>query len=100
VAAGVSPVGVHPGATIDALLATAESLDTIRPGPLPAAEAEEVECVLRWLELPGVRLVQSTSPWTCPVRGAAAHRSWLTSGQLARAAADPFSDRRRLRPSA
>ena len=64
-------------ATIAALVATAESLDDIRPGPLPAAEAEEVECVLRWLEQPGVRLVESTSPWTCPVRGAGAQRTWL-----------------------
>ena len=100
VAAGRVPVGAHPGATIEALVTTAESLDDVRPGPLPAADAEEVECVLRWLEQPGVRLVESTSPWTCPVRGAGAHRSWLTSGELARASADPFRDRRGLRPSA
>ena len=100
VAAGVSPVGAHPGSTIAALLATSESLDALRPGPLPAAEAEEVECVLRWLEQPGVRLVEATSPWTCPVRGAGAQRTWLVSAQLDRAAADPFQDRRHLRPSA
>jgi DNA polymerase-3 subunit epsilon len=100
VAAGTSPVGVHPGSTIAALVATAESLDVVRPGPLPAAEAEEVECVLRWLEQPGVRLVESTSPWTCPVRGAGAQRTWLTGAASARAAVDPFQDRRHLRPSA
>jgi DNA polymerase-3 subunit epsilon len=100
VAAGISPPGQPPGPTIDALLATAESLDRVRPGPLPAAEAEEVECVLRWLELPGARLVQATNPWTCPVRGAGAHRSWLTGAALARTAVDPFVDRRGLRPSA
>jgi len=100
VAAGTSPVGAHPGAAIAALVATAESVLDARPGPLPAAEAEEVECVLRWLEAPGVRLVESSSPWTCPIRGAGAQRSWITGGQLARAAADPFRDRRGLRPSA
>ena len=65
VAAGTSPVGVHPGATIAALLATAESLDDLRPGPLPAAEAEEVECVLAGSSC------RASAWWSRPVRGPA-----------------------------
>jgi DNA polymerase-3 subunit epsilon len=98
-AAGVSPRDVHPGPTIDALRATAETVSP-KPGPLPAATAEEVECVLRWLEQPDVRLVSTTDPWICPVRGAGAHHDWLAAIDRDRSALDPFADRRSLRPSA
>jgi DNA polymerase-3 subunit epsilon len=100
VAAGTSPPGAHPGPTIAALVASAETVMSGRPGPLPAAEAEEVECILRWLEQPGVRLVEMSGPWTCPVRGAGGQETWVESAQAARTAADPFVDRRHLRPSA
>ena len=43
------------------------------PGPLPAATAEEVEVVLRWLESDGVRLVHVEGEWSCPVDGATRH---------------------------
>jgi DNA polymerase-3 subunit epsilon len=51
------------------LRATAETI-TPRPGPLPAATAEETERILRWLELPHVRLIEVEGEWTCPVSGA------------------------------
>ena len=38
---------------------------------LPATHVEETEAVLRWLEQPGVRLVETDGDWTCPVSGAA-----------------------------
>ena len=44
-----------------------------RPGPVPAATAEETERVLRWLESPGIRLVDIDGEWTCPVAGATRH---------------------------
>jgi DNA polymerase III subunit epsilon len=68
-AAGVMPQGAHPTPFVDALVATAE---TVRPGPgpTPAATAEETECVLRWLDTPGVRLVQVDGTWSQPAYGA------------------------------
>ncbi|MFF0306036.1 DEDD exonuclease domain-containing protein [Streptosporangium sp. NPDC004379] len=69
VSAGVMARGVHPVPFVEALVATAETV-VPGPGPLPAALAEETECVLRWLEGPGVRLVQVEGTWSLPVHGA------------------------------
>lgn len=68
-AAGVIPAGADALAYVDQLRAGAE---TVLPalGPLPAATAEESERILRWLERPGVRLVDIDGEWTCPVAGA------------------------------
>ena len=96
-AAGTVPRGAHPAPYVDALVATAETV-LPGPGPLPAATAEEVECVLRWLEQPGTRLVRLDGTWASPARGAGAHRSWLAAGEAARGAVAPFDDRRGLRP--
>ena len=99
VAAGTIPRGAAPGPFVDALVATAE---TVLPGhgPLPAATAEEVECVLRWLELPGTRLVRLVGTWASPAFGAGGSRTWLEAAQQGRAEARPFDDRRSLRPVA
>ncbi len=71
----VIPPRTHPQPYIDALVATAE---TVRPGgALLAALPEETECVLRWLDQPGTRLVQVEGDWTCPVNGAERLRTWL-----------------------
>ena len=96
-AAGVVPRGAHPGPHVDALLATGETV-LPGPGPLPAATAEEVECVLRWLETPGTRLVRLTGTFTSPARGAGRHRAWLGALEQARDSVRPFDDPRRLRP--
>jgi DNA polymerase-3 subunit epsilon len=91
--ASVVPRGASPLPYVEALLATAE---TVLPGagPLPAATAEEVSCVLRWLESDGVRLVRGS--WASPAFGAGRLREWL--GDLAPARVDPFRDERALRP--
>lgn len=72
-AAGVMPRGAHPTPYVEALVATAETV-TPGPGPTPSASAEETECVLRWLESPGVRLVQiegaADGGWSLPAYGA------------------------------
>ncbi|MFF4772219.1 DEDD exonuclease domain-containing protein [Microtetraspora fusca] len=68
-AAGVMPRGAHPVPYVDALVATAETVAP-GPGPIPAASAEETECVLRWLESPGVRLVRVDGTWSLPAYGA------------------------------
>lgn len=76
--------GSGPAPYVDALLAT----------------AEEVECVLRWLELPGTRLVRLEGTWASPVAGAGRHRGWIGVAEQARAAARPLDDTRGLRPGA
>ena len=69
------------------------------PGPTPAASAEETECVLRWLEQPGVRLVSLDGTWASPVHGAGGVRLWADAAEEARSAlSGGFDDRRGLRP--
>ena len=62
--------GVDPRPWVDAVVATAE---TVRPGvgPTPAATAEEMERIERWLGTPGARLVQLHGTWAWPAAGAA-----------------------------
>jgi DNA polymerase-3 subunit epsilon len=69
VAAGTSVPPTHPRTTLEAVLATAE---TVRPGPgpTPCATAEETERLVAWLERPEVRLVECPG-WSYPARGAA-----------------------------
>jgi DNA polymerase-3 subunit epsilon len=75
-AAGVMPRGTHPSGWVDALLATAESVDA-GYGPIPAATAEETECLLRWLDTPGLRVVRGS--WQAPLHGGARHLQPLTA---------------------
>jgi DNA polymerase-3 subunit epsilon len=89
VAAGCAPRGVPPWPVIAALRATADVVD---PGHLPLAE--ETECILRWLEEPGTRLVEASDPWAMPAYGAGRMRAFLASDPSR--AASPFADRRRL----
>jgi DNA polymerase-3 subunit epsilon len=81
-AAGTSPVGVHPRATVDALLATAE---TVRrgPGPTPCASAEETERVLAWLERPETRLFRADVGWASPIDNAQRWRTLLVTVETA-----------------
>jgi len=95
VGADVAPRGVAPMPIVESLVATAEAVD-VTPGPSLMALVEESELILRWLNEPGVRLVQTSQPWQCPTQGAARLRSWVASADSARRAADPFADRRRL----
>ena len=99
VAAGTVPRGAHPAPYVDALVSSAETV-LPGPGPLPAATAEEVEQVLRWLERDGTRLVRLEGVFASPARGAGALRPWLDAAQDAREAVRPFDDRRGLRPVA
>jgi DNA polymerase-3 subunit epsilon len=99
VSAGVSPPGAHPRPYADALLATAETVEH-GPGPVPCATAEETEKVLSWLDRPDTRIVQLEGSWACASLGAERLRGLLDRIDAGRAAADPFSDRRSLRPTA
>ena len=86
--------GIDPMPVIAALLATAEVVSA-GAAPLPAALAEETECILRWLEEPGARLVHTSVPWAMPAYGAGSLTAFMAA-DAARRAADPFADRRRL----
>jgi DNA polymerase III subunit epsilon len=79
-AAGTSPPRVHPQPTLDALLATAE---TVLPGhgPTPCASPEETERVLAWVERPETRLVRLDTGWASPASGAARWRGLLAQAE-------------------
>jgi DNA polymerase III subunit epsilon len=81
-AAGTSPRQVHPRATIDVMLATAES---VRPGtpPTPAATAEETERILAWIERSDARLVAVSDGWALPASGAARFSALLKKAESA-----------------
>ncbi len=89
-AAGVAPRGIAPYLVIEALLATADVVEAEQP-----VLAEESECILRWLEEPGTRLVHASTPWVMPAYGAGGMVSWLAADAARRAAA-PFTPRRSL----
>jgi DNA polymerase-3 subunit epsilon len=57
---------------------------------MPAAHPEEAETLLRWLEQPGVRLVDVAGAWASPLHGAVGARHRLEAGQ----APDPGGARR------
>ena len=78
-------------------MATAETVAPAPP-PLPSATVEEAECILRWLELPGTRLVEVNGVWALPASGAGGLVGLVAAADLADRATRPFDDRRRLRP--
>ncbi|WP_300676340.1 DEDD exonuclease domain-containing protein [Nocardioides sp.] len=96
-AAGVIPRGANAHDFVDQLRAEAESV-TAGLGPAPAATAEESDLILRWLESPGVRLVDVEGDWVCPVRGAGRHLAVHDAVEESRKQLTPFDDRRALAP--
>ncbi|HVA60014.1 MAG TPA: DEDD exonuclease domain-containing protein [Mycobacteriales bacterium] len=102
IAADASPAGSPPARHLTALLASLPAVrtsDGSSAGP-PGADgsAEEMECVLSWLERPGTRLVQLDGVYACPLQGPLRWRGWLEQLAGAAGAADPLADRRRIRP--
>lgn len=63
---------------------------------MPAASAEETEKILRWLESPGIRLIDVDGEWTCPVAGATRHLAIHDSVDQSRLSLVPFNERRAL----
>lgn len=96
-AAGVIPPGADAHQYVAELRASAETV-AAAPGPVPAATAEETEKVLRWLEAPGIRLVEVDGEWTCPVAGATRHLAVHDAVNQSRLSLVPFDDRRALAP--
>ncbi len=93
----VSPPGADPMPYVEALARSGEVV--AQPiGPVPAASAEETERILRWLEGDGVRLVNVSGEWSCPVHGAGGQR-WQLEPLAARATeVSPFDEPRPSRP--
>ncbi|MBB6568490.1 DEDD exonuclease domain-containing protein [Kribbella sandramycini] len=93
-AAGVSPRGTDPRRYLEMLRASAE---TVLPGigPVASASPEELDLILRWLDQPGIRLVEVDGTWTCPITGAGRHLTRLDS---AGNDLQHPSERRRMRP--
>ena len=60
------------------------------------ATAEETERILRWLESPGIRLVEVDGEWTCPVGGATRHLALHDAVHQSRLDLVPFDERREL----
>lgn len=98
-AAGVIPSGADAKQYVEEL---GDSAETVLPGlgPVGAATAEESEKVLRWLESPGVRLVDVQGEWSCPVFGAGRELAVHDAVEESRRALVPFAERRDLRPLA
>ncbi len=65
------PADTDPWPALEALRATGE---VVLPGVAPAASAEESECLLRWLDGHGTRLVLLDGTWASPARGAGGSR--------------------------
>ncbi len=100
-AAGVIPAGTDAQQYVAELRASAETVavaPAVSPGPVPAATAEETERILRWLELPGIRLVDVDGEWTCPVGGATRHLALHDAVNQSRLTLVPFDDRRSISP--
>ena len=71
-----SPRGADPLPYVEALRASAEVVGA-PCAPATAAHPEETEKILRWLESPGVRIVDVDGVWSCPIGGAAGAREEL-----------------------
>jgi DNA polymerase-3 subunit epsilon len=93
----VIPRGADAHQYVRELTASAETVGSA-PGPVPAATAEESERILRWLESPGVRLVDVDGEWTCPVAGATRHLALHDAVNQSRLTLVPFDDRRAVSP--
>jgi DNA polymerase-3 subunit epsilon len=97
-ATAVIPPGAAPRPYVDAAIAAAETPIATGPGPTGYACADEIECVLRWLESPGVRLVEVDGEWASPAYGAGGQRGLLELRTDFTLDADHSFDRRELRP--
>ena len=89
------PPGADAAGYVDSLRLSAETVRT-GPGPVPAATAEESEKILRWLESPGIRLVDVEGEWTCPIAGAARHLAVHDAVNQSRLSLVPFGERREV----
>ncbi|WP_181310596.1 DEDD exonuclease domain-containing protein [Nocardioides campestrisoli] len=92
-AAGVIPPGTDAHQFVDELRASAETVQG-GPGPVPVATAEETERILRWLEKPGVRLIDVQGEWASPLGGAGRHLALHDAVTHSRLSLVPFDEQR------
>ncbi len=85
-----SPRGADPMPYVEALKASAEVVPAAA-APATSAVPEETERILRWLESPGVRVVDLEGQWTCPIGGAAGTREELEPIASSRARTPGFA---------
>ena len=92
----ILPAGAPVPDEIERSVLIRASAETVQgaPGPVPAATAEETERVLRWLESPGIRLVDVEGDWVCPVAGAARHLAVYDAVTQSRLSLTPFDEQR------
>jgi DNA polymerase-3 subunit epsilon len=88
-ATSVAPRGADP---MPYVAAARDSAEVVLPAPWPAPAAlpEETEKILRWLESPGVRLVDLDGEWSCPVGGAGGARAHLEPQVVSRQSVSGF----------
>jgi DNA polymerase III subunit epsilon len=84
--AGLAPRGVPPMPVVDAITAAAQAI-LPEAAPLGGALVEEVGLIMRWLGLPGVRIVRAEPGWATPLACAGRWASWAASARSARLAA-------------
>lgn len=75
-AAVIPPHATVYGPYVQACTAAAQTV-LPEPGRRHAATPAEMECLLRWLDSPGVRLVLVDGVWSCPAGGAEGLREWI-----------------------
>lgn len=80
--AGIAGRGVHPIPVVEGLVASAETV-LPQPGPLHGAPAEELALLARWLHQSDTRLVQTSSPYSVPARGAGSWADWAARARSA-----------------
>ncbi|OBI52230.1 hypothetical protein A5707_12270 [Mycobacterium kyorinense] len=86
-AAGIAARGVPPMPVVDALRAGAQVI-LPESAPLGGALVEETALLARWLDAPGVRIVDTAAGWCSPLRSAGPWVAWAASARSARAAAE------------
>jgi DNA polymerase III subunit epsilon len=86
-AAGNAARGVPPVPVIDAICLAAQAI-LPSPAPLGGALVEETGLLIRWLGLPGVRMVRADSGYATPVGSAGRLASWSATARSARIAAE------------
>lgn len=107
-AAGTARRGVPPMPVVDAVTAGAQTV-LPEPAPLGGALVEETALLVRWLAVPGTRIVRTSDGWASPAHAAGRWAGWAATARSARLAAEQVTEpdyadllapvRRRLRAS-
>jgi DNA polymerase-3 subunit epsilon len=89
-AAGTARRGVSPMPVVDAICTGAQSI-LAEPAPLGGALVEETGLILRWLAVPGTRIVRASDGWASPAHSAGRWATWSATARSARVAAEQLT---------